>query len=204
LFNTFPVYYFDNPGEENTDLVVEAVKKRLSGGLIDHVVVASTRGRTSLKFAVELGKKVKIISVSEPQYIKEWGAQWPIMDENNKQRLKEMGVMVLDNVPYVFHSSVLEDSKWMQATPEILLRETFYTLGQGFKVAVEVVLQAVAAGALEPYREVIGVGGTHRGADTALVLRSTYPATIFSKDQNKRLEIREIIAMPRNKVLKKS
>jgi len=82
------------------------------------------------------------------------------------------------------------------------MRETFYTLGQGFKVAVEVVLTAVACGLLEPYQDVIGVGGTSRGADTALVLRATYPATVLSKDPRKRLEIREIIAMPRSRMKK--
>ena len=82
------------------------------------------------------------------------------------------------------------------------MREVFYTMGQGFKVAVEVVLTAVACGVLEPYQDVIGVGGTSRGADTALVLRATYPATVLSKDPSKTLEIREIIAMPRNKTKK--
>ncbi|MEM2906097.1 MAG: pyruvate kinase alpha/beta domain-containing protein [Candidatus Bathyarchaeia archaeon] len=193
-------YYFDEPGEQNTDDVVEAVEKRLSATGIKYVVVASTRGKTAVKFAEALGKRAHIISVSEPQYIKEWGVQWPIMDPAYRKRLEELGVTVLDNAPYVFHSSVFEASRWPQVTPEILLRETFYTLGQGFKVAVEVVLTAVACGALEPYQDVIGVGGTSRGADTALVLRATYPATVFSKDPAKKLEIREIIAMPRKKI----
>jgi len=192
-------YYFDRAGEHNTDDVIDAVKKRLSETGIKCVVVASTRGKTAVKFAEALGNQAKIISVSEPAYIREWGSSWPIMDPVYKRRLEELGVTVLDKAPYVFHSSVLENSKWSQVTPEILLKEAFYTLGQGFKVSVEVVLIAVASGVLEPYQDVIGVGGTSRGADTALILRATYPATIFHKDSSKRLEIREIIAMPRNK-----
>ena len=195
-------YYFEEPGEQNTDDVIEAVKKRLYTTGIKHVVVASTRGKTAVKFAEALGNQVGLISVSEPQYIRESGSEWPIMDPANKKMLEELGVTVLDKAPYVFHSSVLEDSKWSQATPETLMREVFYTMGQGFKVAVEVVLTAVACGVLEPYQDVIGVGGTSRGADTALVLRATYPATVLSKDSSKRLEIREIIAMPRNKTKK--
>lgn len=195
-------FYFDEPGERNTDYVVEAVKERVSVTGVKHVVVASTTGKTAVRFAEALSSQVSLIAVSEPQYIKEWGSNWPIMEKGCKKRLKELGVTVLDKAPYVFHSSVLEDSKWSEATPEVLLRETFYTLGQGFKVAVEVVLTAVACGVLEPYQDVIGVGGTERGADTALILRATYPATVFSKDPDKRLEIREVIAMPRNKVRK--
>ena len=70
------------------------------------------------------------------------------------------------------------------------------SFGQGFKVAVEVVLMAVAADRIEPYQDVIGVGGSGKGADTAIVIRATYPAAVFAKDSEERLEVREIIAMP--------
>lgn len=196
--------YFDEPGEHNTDDVIAAVKDRVACTGIGHVVVASTRGKTAVKLAEALDKRVHIIAVSEPQYVKEWGARWPIMEPEYVKRLTELNVTVLDRAPYVFHSSILENSRWTQMTPETLLREAFYTLGQGFKVAVEVVLTAVACGVLEPYLDVIGIGGTSRGADTALILRATYPAMVFSKDINKRLEIREVIAMPRYKIGKAS
>jgi hypothetical protein len=45
----------------------------------------------------------------------------------------------------------------------------------------------------------VAVGGSGAGADTAIVLRDTYPASLFDKDPAKRLEIREIIAMPTSK-----
>jgi len=192
-------YYFDEPGEHNTDDVIEAVKKRLSATGIRHIVVASTSGKTAMKFAEVLGKQAKIISVGHPQYVKELGSKWPLLNPDYEKKLEKLGVTVIDRVPYAFHSSILENSKWPQVTPEILLRETFFTLGQGFKVAVEVAMMAVACGVLKPYQDIIGVGGTSRGADTAVILRATYPATAFSKDPNKRLEIREIIAMPRIK-----
>jgi len=196
--------YFDDPGEDNTEDVVEAVKERIAVTGIGNVVVASTRGRTAVKLAESLGSRVRVIAVSEPQYVKEWGAKWPTIEPAYVRRLTELNVTVLDKAPYVFHSSILEDSQWSHISPETLLRETFYALGQGFKVAVEVVLTAVACGVLEPYQDVVGIGGTIRGADTALVLRATYPAMVFSKDPMKRLEIREVIAMPRCKVAKKA
>jgi len=46
---------------------------------------------------------------------------------------------------------------------------------------------------------VIGVGGSGKGADTAIVLRATYPACLFDKDPAKKLEIKEIITMPISK-----
>jgi hypothetical protein len=64
------------------------------------------------------------------------------------------------------------------------------------KVAVDVALTAVSCGYVAPYQDVIGVGGSGKGADTAIILRATYPASLFDKDPAKRLEIKEIIAMP--------
>ncbi len=189
--------YFDEPGEQNTEQVVEAVVRRVEAGGIGNVVVASTSGETAIKFALALKGKGEVICVSEAPYRREWGEEWPCL--KHKEELESIGVAVIDRVPYVFHDSVLEDGRWQSAFPERLIKETLYCFGQGLKVAVEVALLAVSCGYIAPYEEVIGVGGSMSGADTAIVLRATYPATIFAKDPAKRLEIREIIAMPRTK-----
>lgn len=192
-------YYFETPGEENTDDVIEAVLKRLELTGITIVVVASTSGKTALKFARAVGGKAKIFCVSESSYRREWAEKWPCMDPDLRAELEKLGAQIIDKVPYVLHSSIFEGSKWVFPSPEYIVRETLYSFGQGLKVAVEVVLTAVACGYIEPYQDVIGVGGSGSGADSAAVMRATYPAMIFSKDTRKRLEIREVIAIPRNK-----
>jgi hypothetical protein len=156
-------FYFDNPGEENTDDVVEAVLRRieLTGNKI--VVVASTSGRTALKFAKALGDRAKVFCVAPGPYRREWGEKWPCIDPNLREELGRFGVQIIDKVPYVFHSSVLEGSKWVSPSPEYIVREALYSFGQGLKVAVEVVLTAVASGYVEPYQDVIGVGGSGSG-----------------------------------------
>jgi len=193
------VYYFQSPGKENTDLVVEAVTKAVERGGIRDLVVSSTSGATALTFARALRDEARIICVSESAYRKEWGWEYPCMDQKNKEELEGLGAIVLDKVPYLLHSSVYESSKYAFPSPENTFRETLYAFGQGMKVAVEVVLTAVACGVLEPYKYVIGVGGSEAGADTAAIIRSTYPATVFSQEKMKRLEIREILAMPLDK-----
>jgi hypothetical protein len=194
------VYYFDKPGEHNTDLVIEAVVKRLEAGGVSKVIVASTSGETALKFAHSLQGKGELVCVSEAPYRHEaWGEKWPCLQAGYKQQLQEAGAVIIDQAPYVFHSSVLERSLWGPLSPEQLVKETLYSFGQGLKVAVEVALIAVSCGSIAPYEDVIGVGGSGKGADTAIVLRATYPATMFTKETNKRLEIKEIIAMPISK-----
>ena len=65
--------------------------------------------------------------------------------------------------------------------------------GDGIKVAVEVALMAADAGLVPTDREIIAVGGTGGGADSAIVLKAAHMNN-FSD-----LEIREIIAKPRQR-----
>lgn len=193
-------YYFDFPGPGNTDYVVEAVKSRVESAGIKNVVVASISGKTALKFAVALKGRAKLICISGAPYRREMTKrQWPCLDTKYRGELEKAGVTVIDNAPYAFRSSLLDGGRWSYVSPELLIRETLSCFGQGMKVAVEVVMMAVAAGSLEPYKDVVGVGGTGEGADTAVIVRATYPTTIFNEDVSKRLEVREIIAMPRAK-----
>jgi hypothetical protein len=80
-----------------------------------------------------------------------------------------------------------------------LIRNTYYTLGQGVKVCVEVVLIAVDKGTISAGQDVIAVGGTGGGSDSAAIIKATSTADMFSSDTEKRLEIREIFAMPMKK-----
>ncbi len=190
------VCYFDEPGAGNTRSVIEAVSQRLDNGGIKGVVVASTSGETAVKFARALKSKAEVICVSQAPYRREWSEGWPCLKPELRQEMEKLGVAIIDRAPYVLHSSLLENAPWNDAFPERLVRETLYCFGQGLKVAVEIALAGVSCGYIIPYEDVIGVGGTGKGADTAIILRATYPPCMFDKDPAKRLEIREIIAMP--------
>ena len=195
---TRPCVYFDKPGRHNTNKVVEVVLKRLAEGDLNTIVVASTTGYTALEFsqALQGQEGITLISVGETPLIREWGTEWPVLKPETRQDLERRGVIVADRIPYLMHSSVLDYSQWKAPSAEELLRETLYAFGQGLKVAVEVVLIAVACGFLEPFQDVIAVGGTSRGADTAIVVRATYPNHVFSQDAAKRLKIHEILGKP--------
>jgi len=193
------IYYFEKAGEQNTDDVVEIVGKRISEGDVKYVIVASTSGTTALKFAVKLHGKAQVVCVSEPPYRREWNRPWPGISDARKAELEKLGVIIIDNAHYVFHGTFLGEARWSIPTTETIIRETLYSFGQGLKVAVEVVFLAVLSGRIEPYQDVIGVGGSGKGADTAAVIRASYPGFMFGKDSKKKLEIREILAMPRVK-----
>ena len=79
------------------------------------------------------------------------------------------------------------------------VRETLYAFGQGMKVAIEISVAAVEAGKVKPYTIIIATGGTGEGVDTAIVTRTSPQSEAFSKKDEKRLSIQEIIAMPKEK-----
>lgn len=189
------ITYFAKPGKGNTEAVVRAIAERLALGGLDTVIAASTTGYTALALSDAIGDSARIISVAETALLREWGHDYPCLDPSTRTELERRGVVVADKIPYLFHSSVLDYSEWKMPTPETILRETLYAFGQGMKVAVEVVLIAVACGFVGPFADVIAVGGSSRGADTAIVMNATFPNHAFSKDRAKRLRIKEILCM---------
>jgi len=195
---TRPCVYFEKPGKQNTEKVVRVVMERLDIGDIRTVVAASTTGYTALLLAEALqGRKgFALVSVGETPLIREWGSEYPVLKPETKAELERLGVVVADKIPYLLHSSVLDFSPWKAPSAEEIFREALYGFGQGLKVAVEVTLIAVASGFIEPYQKVIAVGGTSRGADTAIVLRATFPNHVFSKDGAKRLKVYEVLCKP--------
>lgn len=192
-------YYFSEPGEENTNDVIEAVAKRVRDTGIANVVVASHTGTTALRFAEALKGKAKIICVSTRPERRDDGKKWPSIDKEVLEKLESLGVVSVYETPYAMESSVVEKAKWGIVTPDRIVRETLYAFGQGMKVAVQVALMSVSCGRLDPYQDVIAVGGTGKGADTAIIVKAVYPISIFAEEPERRLEIREVIAMPRRK-----
>ncbi|MEM3696937.1 MAG: hypothetical protein QXQ94_05465 [Candidatus Bathyarchaeia archaeon] len=81
------VYYFDEPGKQNTKEVIEVVKNVIKKAKIDCLIVASTSGETALRFAKALkNEKVKMICVSEPPSRKIFGDKWPCINSKNQKR----------------------------------------------------------------------------------------------------------------------
>ncbi len=176
-FTDRPCRYFMKYGSQNTNAVLEAVYRRAGEGDLKTVVVASTSGRTGAKFAEALKGKADVIVVSYEE-----------MSRNFKRRIAELGGVVVEKAHLPLHKRGMDK-----------VRNAFYTLGQGFKVAVEAVLIAADKKLIKTRAVVIGVGGTRRGADTAIVVKAVSTKDMLGPDLDKRLEIREIIAMPLKK-----
>lgn len=67
---------------------------------------------------------------------------------------------------------------------------TLRTFGQGTKVAIELALMAADAGFVRTDEDVIAIGGTGKGADTALLLQPANSFNFFD------LKVKEVICKP--------
>jgi len=197
------ITYFKNPGPHNTDKVITATKERVEEGDIRHVVVASISGETALKMAQELkDQDVSVICVSG---YPGWGTihevEYPFVRGKIREALERLKVAIVDKMPSSLSDTLDYGLARYGYTPAgWTIAETLVSVGgYGLKTAFEAILMATDYGAVPPYKDVISMAGSDKGADTAIVARSTYSTHMFSGDSTQRFRILEIIAMPREK-----
>lgn len=181
---------FEKAGKHNTDATLQIAKERALALGIQQVVVASSHGYTARKaYALFAPIGIKLIAVS---ICHGWESEGWTMPVETKAELREMGVVVHTGT-HALGSTVGSgfSEKYGGCAPEEFVRDTLYRFSQGMKVAVECLLMAADAGLLDMDQEVIAIGGTNGGADTAIVCKPAYPRTFHE------LEIREVLAKPR-------
>lgn len=198
-----PLLLFDKPGPACTAGVQEAVRRRLERGDLSHLVVASISGRTALRLARAVARPgLSIVCVTGPP-------SWDIYPEYESPRpvpaarrqLEKLGTTVVDRMISSFSDTVdYSAARFGLMPPSWLVVETLVSVGgYGLKTAVEAAVMATDAGAVPPFTEVVAVGGMNRGADTAAVVVSTFASCFFSLRPERRFQVKEILAMPRNK-----
>jgi hypothetical protein len=180
--------YFHKPGGKNTKGVLEAVSKRAKELSIGKVLIATVSGRTAFEALKILDKDIKIIAVTHVTgYAK---PDFQELDEKDRRELESKGVRVL-TCQHAF-GGVGRGVRNKLDTYQVdeIMAHTLRVFGQGVKVAIEVTLMAADAGLVRTDEDVISVGGTAQGVDSALVLKPANSARFFD------LKVREVICKP--------
>lgn len=180
--------YFDRPGSENTQRTIELAAKRARELGIAEVVLATSQGETVAK-ALEIMRGLKIVAVTYHCGFREPFQN--VMPAGVRSELMEKGVTLVTGSHALSGVERSVAAKHSGVYPALLMADTLKLFGQGTKVAVEVSVMAADAGALGG-GDVVAVGGSGRGADTALVLKPAHQNSFFD------LRIREIICKPRD------
>jgi hypothetical protein len=180
--------YFLEPGNENTEKTFEVAKRRAEELGIKTIVVASTSGETGLK-AVEAFTNYKVVVVTHTT-----GFRAPDVQEltpQNRAKILEEGGLIL-TAAHAFGGVGRAIRRKLNTTQvDEIMAHTLRIFGQGTKVACEITLMAADAGLIRTDEEVISIGGTARGADTALVIKPANTHDFFE------LRVKEVLCKPR-------
>ena len=185
------ITYFESKGKANTAEVLRLARQRAEQLGIGYVVLASTHGATALQAArVFQGTKVRLTAVSISPSFEDTG--WA-MSVEERTRVEAAGIRVLTGLHAL--ADGVSEGMWAPteggATTGGIVAHTLRMFSQGMKVAVEVSLMALEAGMVPPGAEIIAIGGTDEGADTAIVARPAFARKI--KDYH----ICEVLCKPR-------
>lgn len=182
-----PCLYFDEPGEQNTEATLKRAAIRAEELKIKNVVIASASGETALK-AVEIFHDCNLIVVTHSTGFYKPNHQE--MPAEVRRKLEEKGAKVL-TCQHAF-GGINRAVRKKLGTYELdeIIAYTLRSFGEGMKVAIEVSLMAADAGLIETGEPCIAIGGTEKGADTAVLLKPVNAQNFFD------LRIMEILAKP--------
>jgi hypothetical protein len=179
--------YFENPGEANTDETLRIARVRAGELGIKTVVVATTVGGTAVK-AVEFFQEMKVIVVTHFTGMREPNFQ-EFTAENRKRVESKGGIVLTTSHAFTGIGGAMRKKFGMYLLGDVIAN-TLRIFGQGMKVVCEISLMAVDAGLVRAGEDIIAIGGTGRGADTAVVLKPVNTNDFFD------LRVREILCKP--------
>jgi hypothetical protein len=182
------ITYFARPGPHNTDETLALAQNRAKNLGLRSVIVASTTGRTGVKSG-QIFRGLNLIVVTHSTGFTKPDLQE--MTEDNRQKIMAFGCKIL-TCQHAF-GGVGRAVRKKLGTYELeeIVAYALRIFGEGTKVACEMALMASDAGLVRTDEDVISIGGTGSGADTALILQPANAQTFFD------LKIREIICKPR-------
>lgn len=182
------IHYWQRPGKINTDKTIDLALRRARQLKIKYIVVASCTGYTTRKLQKK-AKGIKIISVSHQAGFYKPGKLE--MSRRTEDFLKKKGVLVFTGTHFFGGVGRAVRRKFGGLEVDELVANTLRIFGQGVKVGVEVAIMALDAGLIPYNKEIISIGGTGEGADTAIVCVPRHGKNFFD------FQVREIICKPR-------
>ncbi len=178
--------YWEQKGPENTEATARLVIERAKELEVEHIVVASNSGTTVEHF---LDQGFEVICVTHHVGFASPGED--DMPKHTREALSKKGVQVLTTTHLMAGLDRSLRIKFGGVYPAEIIAQTLRMLGQGVKVSVEVSGMALDAGLIPYGEEIIAVGGSGTGADSAIVVVPAHSNNFFDT------KIKEIICKPR-------
>ena len=183
------VFYFEKKGAVNTEKTLEIALSRAAEANIKKIVVASSTGETALKLHRMAGDSVKIIAVTYNAGSR-FQAQVEAFNKNHETLLQK-GILVVRGL-HAFSGVEKGFSEHYKTNllPLNVVADTLRMFSQGVKVCVEIAVMAAEHGFVMPEEEIVAIGGSGHGADTALIMKPVFAADLF------KAKVRALLCMP--------
>jgi hypothetical protein len=180
--------YFENAGPENTERTLQLAYERAQALGIEHVIVATTTGRTGA-LAAELFREQNVVVVTHSTGFA--GPNKQELQPEFRDRIEAAGGQLVTAQHALGGIGRAVRRKLGSYQIDEIIAFTLRNFCQGVKVACEITTMAADSGKIPAGQEVIAIGGTGRGADAALVLVSANVQDFFD------LRVLEVICKPR-------
>lgn len=180
--------YFEKPGPKNTEITLKLAKDRAEELGIKNIVVASTTGETGAK-ASEVFKGYNLVVVTHVTGFTKPDVQQ--LHPKNRNIIENNGAKILTTAHAFGTLGRAVNKKFGAIQVDGIVSAVLRLFGQGIKVACEISCMAADAGLVRTDEDVVGIGGSGGGADTAVVLKPSNTHAFFD------LVIKEIICKPR-------
>ena len=172
------VTYFETKGRENTEATLKLAVETARALGINNIVLSSTEGNTAKMMADEIDHEGLTVTVVTHAY----GQMKPNtnpMPAELRQHLIEKGFNLCTAAHTLSGAERSLSTTFGGVYPVEIIAHTLRMFGQGTKVCVEICAMAADAGFVMTGEPVVAVGGTGRGADTAMVLRPEVSSNII-------------------------
>ena len=181
--------YFKNPGKQNTVALLKIVREYLQKTEIKNIVIASTTGETGAK-ASKLFEDHSVVVVTHSYGFRELGKTE--LEEKYKQEILANGARIFTGTHALSSAERAIRKNFDTIQPLEIIANVLRLMGEGTKVCVEITIMAADAGLIPVDKDVIAIGGTGKGADTALRIQPAHASNFFD------IKIKEVIAKPQN------
>ena len=164
------IHYFEEKGRENTEATLRLAVETANALGIRNIVLATTDGNTAKMMADSIDHEgITITAVTHA-----FGQATPNtnpMSAELRRHLIDKGFHVCTAAHALSGAERCLSGTFNGVYPVEIIAHTLRMFGQGTKVCVEICAMAADAGYIMTGEPVVAVGGTGRGADTAIVLR---------------------------------
>ncbi len=192
---TREIVYFDHAGPQNTDDTIRLAVKRAKELGIMYVVVPSVSGETGVKTAKAFkGTGIKVIVVGHHVGFSKPGVRE--LEDRYIEELQGLGAVIIEQTHALSGVERSISRRLGGASRVEAIAEALRTvISVGTKVAVECSIMAADGGRVpvDGKTEIIAMGGTYPGVDTACVILPAHANNFFD------LHVLEIVCMPRDK-----